>query len=763
MATQSFQAEIGGRVLTIETGKYALQADSSCTVRYGDTVVLATAVMGDTPRDGIDYFPLLVDYEERLYAAGKIKGSRFIKREGRPTDEAVLTARLVDRSIRPLFDERLRLDVQVVITVLSVDGENDSDIPSLIAASTALAMSSIPWGGPLAGVRVGIINGEWVLNPSYAAREKSDLDLVVAGSADKIMMIEAGGKEVPEDTVLAGISFAQKHLKKVLTLTEQVIAAVGVQKRPLPELTLEEKEKTANVEGKVKTFLQGKDFDAIFGKDKTARIAAIEGWKAALDEKLKADNDVDKEGRAAGVAMLESLIDAEARRRTLEEGKRADGRKPDEIRSLSSEVGILPRTHGSGLFNRGETQVLSIVTLGSPGDEQVLDTMEESGKKRYMHHYNFPGFSVGEVKPIRSPGRREIGHGALAEKAIEPLLPSKEEFPYTIRVVSEVLASNGSSSQASVCGSSLALMDAGVPLKAACAGIAMGLIADPATGKYVILTDIQGVEDHAGDMDFKVAGTKTGITAIQYDVKIGGITLEQCKEAIAGAKSAREKILGVMNAVIAEPRKELSPYAPRISTIKIDPDKIREVIGRGGETINKIIDECGGIDVTKIDIEDDGLVLVTSHNAEMAQKAITWIENLTRDVKVGEIYEGTVTQIMKDRNTGSEIGAIVELFPGHDGMVHISEFAHQRIARVSDVCSVGDKLKVIVKEVDKERGRVSLSARQIDSPLPKQPPPMTDDFRPSQGPRDRFRPRFHRGGPPRDHGPRNNFSGSDLP
>ncbi len=755
MAEQSFQAEIGGRVMTIGTGKLANQTNASVTVRYGDTVVLATAVMGSEPREGIDYFPLLVDYEERLYAAGKIKGSRFIKREGRPTDEAILTARLVDRSVRPLFRETMRVDVQVVITVLSVDQENDPDVPSLVAASTALAISNIPWNGPLSGVRVGIINGEWVLNPTYEAREKSDLDLVLASTTDKVVMIEAGGKEVPEEIVASGIAFSLKHAKKVLTLIEQVIAAVGSSKLVVPEATDEEKDAQAKIEAKVKTFLHGKNFDLMFGKDKTQRLKAIAEWTTALDEQLKADNEVDKEGRAQGVAMLETMIDDEARRRTLEEGKRADGRGIDEIRPLAVEVGILPRTHGSGLFTRGETQVLSIVTLGSPGDEQVLDTMEESGKKRYMHHYNFPGFSVGEVKPIRSPGRREIGHGALAEKAIEPLLPSKEDFPYTIRVVSEVLSSNGSSSQASVCGSSLALMDAGVPIKATCAGVAMGLITDQTTGKYVILTDIQGVEDHAGDMDFKVAGTKTGITALQYDVKTNGITLDQCKEALQGAKVAREKILGTMTAVISEPRPELSPFAPRISTLRIDPEKIREVIGRGGETINKIIDECGGIDVTKIDIEQDGLVLVTSHSSEMATKAIEWIKNLTREVQVGELFEGTVTQIMKDRNTGTEIGAIVELFPGHDGMVHISEFANQRIGKVSDVCSVGDKVKVIVKEVDKERGRISLSMKQINAPLPKQPPPMSDDF-PSQGPRDRFRPRhggFDRG--PRR--PRNNY------
>ncbi len=749
---QQFEREIGGRTLTIRTGQLAGQTNGSCTVQYGDTVVLATAVMGSTPREGIDYFPLLVDYEERLYAAGKIKGSRFIKREGRPTDEAILTARLVDRSIRPLFKDTMRNDVQVVLTVLSVDLENDPDILSLIGASTALAMSSIPWNGPIAGIRVGRVNGEWVLNPTYEARSKSDLDLVVSGTAEKVVMIEAGASQVSEDVALEGIAFAQKHLGKVLDFIQEVAAKVG-QPKVQPDLAQVDPDEAARfekLEAKVKAFAQSRLKELFAINDPLKREEEETKLKSELDEALKADNEVSKDERAKGAELLASFLDAETRRLVLEDGRRVDGRKLDQIRPLSAGVALLPRTHGSGLFQRGETQVLSIVTLGSPGDEQTLDSMEESGTKRYMHHYNFPGFSVGEVQPIRSPGRREIGHGALAEKALLPVLPDQEAFPYTIRVVSEVLSSNGSTSQASACGSSLALMDAGVPIKAPVAGIAMGLILDESTGKYRVLTDIQGVEDHAGDMDFKVAGTREGITAIQLDIKVSGITLEICKEALSGAKKARGQILDVMQAALAEPRTELSPYAPRISSLRIEPDQIREVIGRGGETINEIIEQCGGRDVTKIDIEDDGLVLITSHNAEMADKATTWIKNLTKEIVVGEIYEGKVTQIMADRNTGMEIGAIVELVPGKDGMVHISEFSNERIRAVSDVVQVGQTLKVKVVSVDKERGRVGLSVKALSENGDRPARPPREGGRPFGrfgGRHDRPFNRGHRNGP----------------
>ncbi|MFA5069814.1 MAG: polyribonucleotide nucleotidyltransferase [Patescibacteria group bacterium] len=747
MSVQRFETELAGKKLIIETGKLAAQAHGSCTLQYGETVVLATAVMSQNVREGIDYFPLLVDYEERLYAAGKIKGSRFIKREGRPSDDAILVSRLVDRAIRPFFNQKMRNDVQVVITVLSVDMENDSDIFSLIAASCALHISDIPWAGPLGCVRVGQISGEWVLNPTYAAREKSDFDLVVAGTAEKVVMMEAKANETPEKTIVEGIAFGHKNLKKIIDLIEEVRKKVGSEKiKPdFEELTDEEKSAFEKVQSKVKTFTAGKLKELLTIKEKAKREEELTRLKEELDQALKDDNEVSKEMREEASDILEDFLDAEGQRLVLEENKRVDGRALDEIRPISCEVGLLPRTHGSGLFNRGETQVLSIVTLGSPGDEQTLDTMEESGKKRYMHHYNFPGFSTGEVAPLRGAGRREIGHGALAEKSLEPVLPSKEDFPYTIRVVSEVLSSNGSTSQASVCGSSLALMDAGVPIKKPVAGIAMGLVMDEASGKYKIITDIQGLEDHSGGMDFKVAGTLSGITAIQLDVKVSGLTLKICEETLAKARTAREYILQKITAVISQPRKELSPYAPRIYSLRIDPEKIRDVIGRGGEVINKIIDECGGRDVTKIDIEDDGLVMITSHNPEMGVKALEWVKNLTRDVAIGEIYEGTVTQIMRDRmNEAKEIGAIVELFPGHDGMVHVSEFSYQRIDKVSDVVKVGDKLKVKVVDVDKERGRVSLSVKAL-SQAPAGYENFSRDSRPSDNRKRKpfgFRKRF---------------------
>ena len=711
---KTFTADIGGKTLTIQTGKYAGLANAACTVQYGDTVVLATVVRASSVREGIDYFPLMVDYEERLYAAGKIKGSRFIKREGRPTDEAILTGRVIDRSVRPLFDQRMRNDVQVSVLVLSVDQENDPDMPALIGAATVLSMSEIPWNGPIAGVRVGQINGEWVLNPSYEAREKSDLDLVLAASKEKAVMIEAGAKQVDEATVAGAVEFGMKHNRKIIELIEQAVAAVG---KPKIVIATEgaDAEMKKKLHAKVEAFFTAEKKQSLFADPtKQAQSAAIKKMTDELDAMLKADNEVSKDERAAGVGMLDEFISEAAMSLVLETGKRVDGRGVDEIRPLSAEVALLPRTHGTGLFQRGETQVMSIVTLGSPGDEQTLDGMEETGKKRYMHHYNFPSYSVGEVKPNRGPGRREIGHGALAEKALMPVLPDKETFPYTIRVVSEVMSSNGSTSQASACGSSLALMDAGVPISAPVAGIAMGLIVDPKDAtKYKVITDIQGIEDHAGGMDFKVAGTKKGITAIQVDIKVDGLTMDMVKEALTGAQKARLQILDVMAKAIAEPRKELSPYAPRITSLRINPELIRDVIGKGGETINKIIDECGGADVIKIDIDDDGLIFITSTNAEMATKAEEWIKNITREVVYGEIFEGTVTQIMKDRNSGSEIGAIVEFAPGKDGMVHISEFAPARIRAVSDIVQVGQKLKVKVMEVDKERGRISLSVKAL--------------------------------------------------
>ncbi|MBI4426304.1 MAG: polyribonucleotide nucleotidyltransferase [Candidatus Kerfeldbacteria bacterium] len=767
---KQFSIELGGRTLTIETGQYAAQAHGSVTVRYGDTVVLGTVVMSSEQREGIDYFPLLVDYEERLYAAGKIKGSRFIKREGRPSDEAILTARLVDRSIRPLFSDQLRHDVQVVITVLSYDQENDPDIVALVAASAALAISRIPWGGPIGAARVGRINNEWVLNPTNTAREKSELDLVLAGTKNEEVMIEAAAKEVSEDVIDEALVFAQKNVRQVIRLIEDVTSAVGAPKQEIiDEFSPADRAQLSQVEAKVREIVGDRLKNVLKTKDMTEREAKRTVLVVELDEKLKADSEVSKELRAKGLTMVDRLVEEASRQLVLDDGVRVDGRKLDEIRPLSAAVGILPRTHGSGLFQRGETQVLSIVTLGSPGDEQLLDTMELSGKKRYMHHYNFPGFSTGEVKPIRQPARREIGHGALAEKAMLPVLPPKEEFPYTIRVVSEVLSSNGSTSQASICGSTLALMDAGVPITAPVAGISMGLITNHQTKEHKLLTDIQGFEDHYGDMDYKVAGTTKGVTAIQLDIKLGGIPHQVSVEVLAGAQKAREQILAVMRKAIAEPRAELSPYAPRIVSIQIAPDKIREVIGKGGETINKIIDECDGPDVTKIDIEDSGLVMVTSHNQEMSDRAIAWIQNLTREIQPGEIIAGTVSQIVKDRMSGKEIGAVVDLFPGKDGMVHISELAINHVPSVSDVVKIGDKVKVKVVEVDKERGRISLSMKQLDPNYDPNafPPRDRNGGRGGFGRGPRFGGGFRRGGDrggfSRDRGPRREFRRDDRP
>ncbi|MDD5566893.1 MAG: polyribonucleotide nucleotidyltransferase [Patescibacteria group bacterium] len=752
MAVKQFSTEIGGRPLTIEVGRFAGQADGACTVRYGDTVVLGTAVMSETIREGIDYFPLLVDYEERLYAAGKIKGSRFIKREGRPSDEAILTSRLVDRSIRPFFKDTIRNDVQVVITCLSVDQENDSDIPGLIAASCALAISNIPWNGPVSGVRVGRINDEWVLNPTYTAREKSVLDLVVVGSAEKVVMLEAGAKEVPEAQVMEAVSFGQKHLRKILDLIEQVRQEAGQPKMVIPEPTPEDIEALKLLEDKVKEYTKARLAKILDLTDSVSRNNETYKLLGELDAMLKEDNKVTKEMRLKAAGVFHKMMEETIRLQVLETGRRIDGRTTEEIRPLNVEVGILPRTHGSGLFQRGETQVLSIVTLGSPGDEQVLDTMEESGKKRYMHHYNFPGFSVGEVAPLRGPGRREIGHGALAEKALLPVLPDKEKFPYTIRVVSEVLSSNGSTSMASTCGSTLALMDAGVPISKPVSGISIGLMSDKKGDKFQLLTDIQGEEDHGGDMDFKVAGTRDGITAVQLDVKNTGLTLEICAKAFERAKTVRHTLLDKMAEIIPAPRAELSPYAPRITSLRIDPKKIRDVIGKGGETINEIIDNCGGKDVTKIDIEDDGLVMVTSHSSEMAQKAMDWIKNLTYEVQIGEEFEGTVSQIVLDRNSGSEIGAIVQFLPGQDGMVHISELTDHRVPSVSDVVKVGDKVKVKVVDVDKERGRISLSCRAVNE-TPEQTTERKNNARPMRPFGSRPRPM----GPRRPHDSRRRY------
>ena len=693
MEMKTFKKEIAGRELIIETGKLAGQTNGAVTVQYGDTLLLATAVMSDRQREGINYFPLMVDYEERLYAAGKIKGSRFMKREGRPTDEAVLSGRMVDRILRPLFNGRIRNDIQVVITILSVDQENDADFCAIIGASMALAISDIPWNGPVGVVRVAKVDGTIIANPTYDQRDKSKFEIIVAGKADKINMVEAGAKEALEADIIEAFKFAEQYIKDLTDFQIEIVSQIGKTKKEV-KLVQADKE----TEEAIRQFISTKAYDLNFNTPK----AEIGMKREKFNKELK-DFVVEKFGEEImSVARIieEEETDALMHKSILEDGKRPDGRKMDEVRAISSEVGLLPRTHGSGLFNRGATQALTVATLGAPGDEQTLDGMEENGTKRFMHHYSFPAYSVGEVAPNRGPGRREIGHGALAEKALCAMIPDKESFPYTIRLVSEILSSNGSSSMASVCGSSLSLMDAGVPIARPVAGIAMGLI----TGKnreYKVLTDIQGPEDHYGDMDFKIAGTEIGINAMQMDVKLEGITVAIIEETLVAARKARMYIISIMNNSIDKSREDLSQYAPRITTLLINPDKIRDVIGPGGKIINEII---VATDVA-IDIEDDGLVLITGKNAEGAKKAEEWIKNLTREIVVGEIFQGKVVKIM-------DFGAFVELLPGKDGLVHISELAEGRVEKVGDVVKVGDDIKVKVKEIDSQ-GRINLTHKGL--------------------------------------------------
>ncbi len=732
---KKFEIEWGGRPLKIEIGKLAGQAHGACTVQYGDTVVLATAVMGE-PRDGGDFFPLTVDYEERLYAAGMIKTSRFIKREGRSSDEAILSGRMIDRSIRPLFDDRMRHDVQVILTVLSIDGDNDPDIPGLVGASLALMISPIPWRGPIAGIRIGRVDNEWVINPTYSAREKGNLDIVVAGTDKKVLMIEAGAEQIDEEKILEAIKFGSKHLKPVLKLIEEIVDALGLKKLTPEELlghedTPEGREAKNLIREKAKNFLLPKIHETVFGTPKgtkASRQETIEKLEQKLEEYLISEN-TSKELRKVAINYIYSLVEHAITEGILSENKRVDGRALNEIRPLFSEVSIYPRLHGSAIFQRGETQIFSTVTLGAPGVEQTLEGIEFVGKKRYFHHYNFPPYSVGETGPLRGPGRREIGHGALAEKALLPVIPEREEFPYTIRVVSEVFSSNGSSSMGSTCGSTLALMDAGVPLKAPVAGIAMGLASDSA-GRSKIITDLQDLEDGKGGMDFKVAGTREGITAIQLDTKTDGLSFDLVHEALEHAREARLKILDTMGQTIPEPRKELSPYAPRIVSFRIDPLRIREVIGPGGKIINEIIDKTG----VQIDIEKDGLVSVTSANAEGLEKAVTWIKNIVREFQVGEIIRGKVVRIM-------DFGAFVELSPGHDGMVHISQLAPFRVGKVTDVVKIGDEVPVKIVEID-EMGRINLSLKAAREELGEpQAEPLDDNGFDDRKNRDKRGPR----------------------
>ncbi|MCW1891925.1 MAG: polyribonucleotide nucleotidyltransferase [Candidatus Uhrbacteria bacterium] len=702
-AQKEYSIELAGRTLTIGTGLLAQQANASCTVRYGDTVVLCAATMGGE-RAGIDFLPLQVEYEERMYAAGRIKGSRFIKREGRPTDEAVLSGRLIDRAVRPLFDESIRREIQVVATVLSHDQENDGDIPGLIGASCALMMSDIPWNGPIAAIRIGQKDGKLIVMPTYAEIEEGTLDLVVAGTRDKTLMVEAGATEVPESVMLEAMKLAHANLDPVIELINKV-AKDNVVAKWDPTSALSDEEKTerariADLRKRAETIVRELAPSVMWSQllvTKADRKNAQSKLKEQLIAKLEGVNADDKKKIGE---WIKELVNGEVTRAILEEGKRVDGRAITQIRPLTSMIGLLPRTHGSGLFNRGETQVLSTVTLGAPSMEQTIDTMEYQTKRRYFHHYNFPGYSVGEAKPNRGPGRREIGHGALAERALLAVLPNKETFPYTIRVVSEVLGSNGSSSMASTCGSTLALMDAGVPITAPVAGIAMGIALDDATGKFRVITDIQDLEDGKGGMDFKITGTRNGITAVQMDTKTLGLPWAAVEQTIAQSRDARMEILQVIEKTIPAPRPELSKWAPRIESFFINPEKIREVIGPGGKVINEIIAETK----VEIDIEDSGLVMVTSVSAENMKRAVDWIKQIVREVEVGEVFSGKVTRIM-------DFGAFVEILPKQEGLVHISELAPERVPTVGDVVKVGDTVNVKVIEID-AMGRVNLSMKR---------------------------------------------------
>jgi len=715
MAIKNWSMEWGGRKLSVEVGKLALQTQASCVVQYGDTVILATATMSKQTREGIDFFPLMVNFEEKLYAAGKIKGSRFVKREGRPSEEAILSGRMVDRAIRPLFESSMRNEVQVILTALSWDGENDSQVPAFIAASLALAISPIPWNGPIAGVRIGKVDGKFVLNPTFNEREKGTLDVVVAGTPEKIIMVEAEVKEEPEDEVIAAMHFGAKEFASVLEFVKKIQTEIGQDKIDLHnnltefEIKLREKEKEA------REFILSHENDWIFDspkKSRAERVAMVDRFVEAINEKLLAEETEEKIITVI-LSRVKIYIEEFITKRILEKSERLDGRALNEIRELSSEVGLLPRTHGTGLFQRGDTQVLSVVTLGAPGDVQTLDSMEEDGTKRYMHHYNDTPATYGETGPLRGPGNRAIGHGALAERALIPVLPDEINFPYAIRVVSEVLGSNGSSSMASTCGSTLALMDAGVPIKKPVAGIAMGLASDN-KGNWKILTDLQDIEDGPGGMDFKITGTVDGITAMQMDTKTDGLNWDIVEQTFKQSREARLRILEAMSKTLSEPRKELSKYAPRIVTIQINPDKIRDVIGPGGKIINKIIADTG----VSIDIEQDGRVNITSSDAVGLEKAIKIVNDITHEITAGEQYEGTVVRL-------EDFGAFINILPGQDGLVHVSDIAWSRTNKPGDVLNLGDKVKVVVKEID-NLGRVNLSMKAL---LPKpegyvEQPPM---------------------------------------
>ncbi|WP_046215405.1 polyribonucleotide nucleotidyltransferase [Paenibacillus wulumuqiensis] len=689
---QRVEMQLGGRTLTLETGRLAKQANGAVMVRYGDTAVLCTVTASSEPKD-LDFFPLTVNYEEKLYAVGKIPGG-FIKREGRPSEKAILASRLTDRPIRPLFPEGFRNDVQVANYVMSVEQDCEPQIAAMIGTSAALSISDVPFDGPIGGVAVGRVDGEFVVNPTQAQQEVSEMYLVVAGTKDAIMMVEAEANELPEDIMLEAIMFGHNEIQNIIATIEELVKAVGKPKMAVKLHTVD-----SDVNAAVREFASARLVDALKIAEKQARQEAIDKVNdeavAHFEEQYAETPDLMDDVKE----VLHDIVKEEVRRLITHDKVRPDGRRLEEIRPIECDVKMLPRTHGSGLFTRGQTQVLSICTLGALGDVQILDGIAPEESKRFMHHYNFPPFSVGEARPLRPPGRREIGHGALGERALSKVIPSEKEFPYTIRVVSEVLESNGSTSQASICASTLAMMDAGVPIKAPVAGIAMGLIKDQ--DHVSILSDIQGMEDHLGDMDFKVAGTAEGVTAIQMDIKINGIDRAILSEALSQAREGRLHILGKMNEIMDKPRTSLSAYAPKIVIININPDKIRDVIGPGGKIINKIIDETG----VKIDIEQDGRVFIGSSDEEMIQKAQTMIENLVREVKVGETYLGKVKRIEK-------FGAFVEILPGKDGLVHISQLSTERVAKVEDVIAIGDMITVKVTEIDNQ-GRVNLSRKVL--------------------------------------------------
>jgi polyribonucleotide nucleotidyltransferase len=708
MAKQEFHLDFCGRGITVETGEIAKQADGAVIIRYGDTVTLSTACASNQAKEGIDFFPLTVSFEEKLYSVGKIPGG-FLRREGRPSEHATLTARMIDRPIRPLFAEGFRNEVQVVNTVLSVDQDASPEMAAMFGASLALCISDIPFNGPIAGVKVGRVNGELIANPSVAQMEESDIDLTVAGTAQALNMVEAGAKEVSEEDMLAALMFGHEQIKKLCAFQEEIIAACGKEKREIELYAVDE-----TVDSEVRSNFESKIREAVSIKEKLERYGKIDELTDEAAEMIaakeysfeKEQNNAVKQARE----ICRSIEADEVRRLIIEDKVRPDGRQIDEIRPLNSQVDLLPRVHGSAMFTRGETQVLSTTTLGALNDNQIIDDLTVVDSKRFMHHYNFPPYCVGETGRMGNPGRREIGHGALGERALAQVLPSVDEFPYTIRTVADVMESNGSSSQASICAGTMSLMAAGVPIKAPVAGIAMGLIMDDNTGKYTVLTDIQGMEDHFGDMDFKVAGTKNGITALQMDIKVTGITKNIFEEALAQAHKARLEILDNMLACIPEPRTELSKYAPKIAMMNIDPDKIKDVIGPGGKMINEIIAECDNV---KIDIDDDGKVVIYHNDYDSINKAKEMISNIVRVAKVGDVYAAKVVRIEK-------FGAFVNLFGNTDGLLHISKISHHRVEKVEDVLKLGDVIDVKVTEID-NKGRINVSAKAL---LPK---PKTEE------------------------------------